>query len=149
MGVLIIPKWQINDSWFIAILFRTCLYRPKNQLNMDPRSPYLSLKYFNNYKNNIGTSLNILNYHIWESENLHIWDFLKALGTVSRFVRACFFACSEFWVSSFYMNLWRWGSDNHTNCINKISKFLDMNSISIKKHEIDILVNPTDFSIPE
>ena len=38
-----IKVFQINDSWSIAIVFRTFLDRPKMWPNLDPRSPYLSL----------------------------------------------------------------------------------------------------------
>ena len=35
-GVYIIPKWLINDSWSIAILFKWFLELPKFSLNLDP-----------------------------------------------------------------------------------------------------------------
>ena len=66
-GVSIIPKWQINDSWSIAILFGWFLERPKMWPKLDPRTPYLSPKYFKIIQENIGTSLEILFSHqrIW------------------------------------------------------------------------------------
>ena len=43
-GVLIIPKWLILTPGHIAILFGRFLELPKNRLNLDPRTPYLSPK---------------------------------------------------------------------------------------------------------
>ena len=50
-GVLIIPKWLINDSGWIAILFGTS----KNVTKYGPRAPYLLQKHFNKYKKNMET----------------------------------------------------------------------------------------------
>ena len=55
--VLIIPKWPINDSWWIPILFGWFLKIPKCSPNLDPWTPYVSLKYFKKYKKIMGTSL--------------------------------------------------------------------------------------------
>ena len=41
LGVLIIPKWLINDSWHIAILFGSFLKRSKNLSNIDLSTPFL------------------------------------------------------------------------------------------------------------
>ena len=35
-GLLIVPKWLINDSGWIPIRFRTFLELPKLSLNLDP-----------------------------------------------------------------------------------------------------------------
>ena len=39
LGVFIIPKWLINDSGWIPILFGSFLELPKNQSNIDPTAP--------------------------------------------------------------------------------------------------------------
>ena len=48
-----------------------------------------------------------------------------------------FFAVN-FGYLSVYQVLWRWAPENDANWLNKISRVMDMNSISIKKHEMDI-----------
>ena len=69
-GDLILPKWLINDSWSIAILFGTFSERPKMWPNLDPRTPYLSPKYFKTNKKLWGHPSKIFSYlRIWNSEN--------------------------------------------------------------------------------
>ena len=44
--------------------------------------------------------------------------------------------CLNFWHLMFYQTLWRWAPGNDQQMLNKISKIMDMNFISIKKkHE--------------
>ena len=56
----------------IAILLGWFLELPTNRLHLDPRTPYLSQKYFGKYKNNTGPCFKTI-FHIWESENLKCW----------------------------------------------------------------------------
>ena len=80
MGVLIIPKWLILSPGHIAILFGMISGTSKNRLNVDPRSLYLSPKYFKKYKK-YG---NILGKYYFSSRNLivckwkvYVPNFLK------------------------------------------------------------------------
>ena len=71
MGVwalLIIPKWLVLTPGHIAIRFGWFLELPKNQLNLDPRTPYLSPKYFKKYKKHYGDILDFSYLRIWKSE---------------------------------------------------------------------------------
>ena len=134
-GVLIIPKWLINDSWSIAILCGTFLDRPNMWPNLDPRSPYLLPTYFTNYKQNMGTSVNLWNFsylRICTFENMKCFERPIC---VFRFV-VCILFENEYLVFNFV--LCRWGSKRDTICINEISKSSDMNFRSIKKHEMVI-----------
>ena len=45
-GVSIIPKWLINDPWWIPILFGRFLELPKKTPNLDPCTPYLWLLFY-------------------------------------------------------------------------------------------------------
>ena len=70
LGVLINPKWRIIFTHgHIATLFGTFLELPKRLPNMDPGTPYLSQKYFRNYKGNPE--------HIFKHIILHITTFLE------------------------------------------------------------------------
>ena len=67
LGGLNIPKWLIHDSWSIAILFEWFLEQPKMLPNLDPRAPYISPKYFKQYKKLYKGILGKYYFHIWES----------------------------------------------------------------------------------
>ena len=71
-GVLIIPKCLIHDSCSIAILCGSFLERPSMWPNLDPRTPYLSQKYFKKYKKHMETSLKLLFSYlrIWNYDNI-------------------------------------------------------------------------------
>ena len=56
-GVSIIPKWLINDSLSIAILFRWFLELWKFCQNLDPHTSQLLPKYFKQYQKNMESSL--------------------------------------------------------------------------------------------
>ena len=90
-------------------------------------------KILQKYKKHMGTSLKhikLSNLRIWKPESFR--KCLKALCTVFRFIIS--FKC----LFILYTNLWRCGSEDDKFCINQISKSLDINFISIKKHEMEI-----------
>ena len=66
-------------------------------------------------------------------KNVFFWK-LYVLGTVV--VRAFRFFFQ--WVHLFEIILWGWGTEHDKFSINKIHKSLDVNAISIKKHEMEI-----------
>ena len=63
-----IPKLLINASWWIAILSGSFLERPTMWPNLDPRTLYLSPKYFKTYKN-ILTQYYLSYRRIWNTEH--------------------------------------------------------------------------------
>ena len=80
--------WFLIDCNTFWDIFATTELWP----NLDPRSPYLSPKYFKTYKKIMGTSYKTLFFNIWESEilillegmwpnvlKLVIFGFLKVL----------------------------------------------------------------------
>ena len=102
LGVSIIPKWLINYSWSIAIVFGTFLERTKMRPNLDPRSPHLSPKYFKSTRN-YG---NILEKMIFTY--LRIWDF----GFFGRFVYQAFwnFEIRNFEIGNYENEIWKSGN---------------------------------------
>ena len=109
---------------------RPFLDRPKCSPNLDPRTPYLLPKYFKNirkYGNILGNMkfsyMRILFFKCSRNESR---------GTVLCLLNFVLSLFLKFVYLSFYNILWRWGSGNNDNCINEISKILDMNFISIK-----------------
>ena len=108
-----------------------------------PHSPYLSCKYFNKYKKNVETS-----WKIWIFGYLRIWKSQKkrkscvpdfSIFEISKFEE------SKIWRSEFLIirndeilkivKSRRRGMTWHEFSINKIYKSLDLNLVSIKKHE--------------
>ena len=79
-------------------------------------------------------------YYTWKSENQKIRKFRNVC--VPNFLNFWIFEILKFWnfetMKLLNYILWRWGSEKHKDWFNKIEKSLDMNFISIKKHEIQI-----------
>ena len=110
-GFLIIPEWLILIPGHIAILFAWFLELPKNQLNMDPRTLYLSPKYFKKCKKLWERPWqNIV--HICESE---ILKMLEGLWPNSLFCFCVFsfnilnFGFFRFW-KNVILKFWRFES---------------------------------------
>ena len=91
----------------------------------------------------------ILFLSIWDSQNFENVRNLYVLGT-SFFDFSDFFLISFRWFSDFLCFFWvyilkiilrRWGIENYTFSITKQHPNLDMNFISIKKHEMEITLN--------
>ena len=81
--------------------------------------------------------------HFNKIKKIH-WNILKTLCLYiwqSFVLKCCDSPCTilflKVWILPFYHNLWRWGSGNNEDWLNKISKILDMNFISINNHEME------------
>ena len=87
----------------------------------------------------------ILFLSIWTSENFEHFRNLYVLGTrffYFVFVFSVFFWFScDFWIYILKTILRRWGLENATFSITKKHKSLDLNFISIKKHEQEITLH--------
>ena len=94
--LIIIPKLRILTPGHIAILFGWFLELPKIRLNMDPRTPYLSPKYFLGNIRNIGTSLKILFSYmrIWKVRISH-WYMKRYLDSPKHRTTS---RCMERWI---------------------------------------------------
>ena len=98
--VWIITKLLINDSWSVAIFFRTFSDRPEMWPNLDPQTPYLSPKYFKEYKK-YGNIFETYYFHVWESETLKLSE-----GLCTELVYCCCYLLSfEIWK----WKTWNWG----------------------------------------
>ena len=157
----------MNVSWSIAILFGWFLERPKMWQNMDPRTPYLSPKYFNQYKRQyvdiLGTSFSYLRIWTYANVGRHVYRTFSTCGFVCLREREivetwkCWILKSEFWklivghldtLQLCKVTIWRLivikrcedgGSENAEHWLNKMPQIMDINFISIKKHEMEML----------
>ena len=141
-GVYIIPKWLIKvPDIFQSFLNDFCNFDNfvKIWTRRPPNYHQTTLKIQAKYGNILKQ------YWMFISENLRVWFFwfVKALGT--KFCLSFLFRCGNLSIY-FYINFWRWGSENDELYIKHISKSLDINFISIKNMNGN-LVNPTNFSI--
>ena len=121
---VIIPKWLMNASWSIAILFGTFLERHNMWPNMDPWTPYLSPQYFKNTRT-YGSILEHIIVHIWE------FEILKMAVTRTEFFIFNVGNCelSKFEHVFFYLGVWKHGNEkwNLGKC-----KFENNTSYSLK-----------------
>ena len=94
-----------------------------------------------NIRKYVETSWKILSLEIWHSKISKIFDLcVCVLGTSF----SVFFILFFLWFFDYIfleIILRRWGLENDELSINKIEKSLDMNFISIKKHETKFTLN--------
>ena len=134
-GVYILPKWLIKVPGHIPILFGWLLELRKFCQNLDPGTSYLLPKCFQNTRNIWNHPGQILFMSIWDSKQLENFRENVCLMYHTLFIFQFFL---NKWIHSLKIMLWRWGSKNDKLSIKNICKSLNMNFISIKKHEIKI-----------
>ena len=140
LWVYIIPNWLIKVPGHIPILFGWFRELRKFCQNLVPETSGLLPKCFKKYKKNYGIILET--YYFCQYGTSKISKKSKSVCPryqIFRFLLGLFsFFLVIFWVYILKIILRRWGIENGTFSITKQHPNLDLNFISIKKHEIQI-----------
>ena len=126
-------RFLIDSNTFWMILGTSKISRFFGPV-VDPWTPYLSWIYFKKYKKMWKRPWKILIFHIWEFDNLRIFQIPETLAFHFEFLK---FRIPVFLIiinDEFLkiMKSRRWGISWHSFCRRNFSKILNMNLVSIK-----------------